>query len=107
MPKLRTRGEIQALNQPRPLRVGRRRDGSPRVVERAGQAVAVEQIRDCWRIDDRWWTETPVSRTYYELELVDGDVLTVFLDQVAGDWYEQRVSETLRPAPPHRRAEPA
>lgn len=51
----------------------------------------VARVRDRWRIDDRWWTETPVSRMYFELELADGRLLTLFRDQLGDAWYEQRV----------------
>jgi hypothetical protein len=31
-----------------------------------------------------------VSRRYFELEMSDGTVITVFCDLVSGRWYQQR-----------------
>ena len=49
----------------------------------------VEAIQSCWRIDDEWWRETPVTRLYYTLLLEDGRLITVFRDLTSGEWYEQ------------------
>ena len=43
-------------------------DGSPRKVNR--QPVAL--VREEWRVVDRWWTEDPVSRRYFEVVLDSG-----------------------------------
>jgi hypothetical protein len=51
---------------------------------------AVIELLDRYRTDDRWWAEQPVSRTYYELLLEDGRTVTVFRDEIAGSWWEQR-----------------
>ncbi len=59
------------------------RDGSPIALG----AVAVEAIREDWLVEDRWWTERPLRRHYYELVLADGRAATVFCDLRAGRWY--------------------
>lgn len=81
-------GKLRYLNQPCPLRVLTDPRGAPRsvVVERKARLVA--RIRDRWRVDDLWWRE-PLCRIYWELELEDGRVLTLYRDEVAGRWYEQ------------------
>jgi hypothetical protein len=61
-------------------------DGTPRVVNR--QAVAV--LREEWRVVDRWWTEEPVDRRYFEVVLESGQNLCVYRDEEAGCWYTQR-----------------
>jgi hypothetical protein len=61
-------------------------DGSPAQVNR--QAVAV--IREEWRVVDRWWTEEPVSRRYFEVVLEGGENAVVFRDEERGSWFTQR-----------------
>jgi hypothetical protein len=52
--------------------------------------LAVVEVLDRYRTDDRWWTSQPVARTYCELLLEDGRTATVFRDEIAGSWWEQR-----------------
>ena len=80
--------QLRLLNTPRPLRVLTHKNGEPKIVQRGRKGVAVAAVRDCWRIDDRWWTEQPVCRMYYELELSNGEVFTLFHDLVADLWLE-------------------
>jgi hypothetical protein len=80
---------LRRLNAPRRIEV-RVGDSFPTALLREGTWLdAVEQL-DRYRTDDRWWTERPVSRTYYELLLEDGRTATVFRDEIAGSWWEQR-----------------
>jgi hypothetical protein len=60
--------------------------GEPRFVNR--QAVAL--LREEWRVVDRWWTEEPVQRRYFELVLESGQNVVVFRDEERGTWYSQR-----------------
>lgn len=82
-------GQLRYLNAPRPIRVLADPRGVPKSVVLARKAHPVARIRDRWRIDDAWWRD-PIQRMYWELELQDGRLLTVYHDQVAGQWYEQR-----------------
>jgi hypothetical protein len=74
------------LNAPRPALVEARVDGTPRRVNR--QPVAL--LREEWRVVDRWWTEDPVSRRYFELVLESGQNVVVFRDEEVGRWFTQR-----------------
>ena len=74
------------LNAPRPALVESHADGVPRRVNR--QSVAV--VREEWRVVDRWWTEEPVSRRYFDLVLETGENAVVFHDGEAGSWFTQR-----------------
>ena len=74
------------LNAPRAALVESHADGSPRRVNRQGVAV----LRDEWRVVDRWWTEEPVVRRYFELVLESGENTVVFHDGASGGWYTQR-----------------
>ena len=80
---LRTAGR---LNEPRPARVESNFDGTPWQVNH--QPVAV--LREEWRVLDRWWTEEPVVRGYFELVLESGENTVVFHDGASGGWYTQR-----------------
>jgi hypothetical protein len=76
----------RALNQPRPARVESNFDGTPWQVNH--QSVVV--IREEWRVLDRWWTEEPVIRRYFELVLETGENSVVFFDGARAAWFTQR-----------------
>ena len=74
------------LNEPRSALVEAHVDGSPRTVNRS----AVALVREEWRVVDRWWTEEPVSRRYFDVVLAGGEHAVVFRDEEAGRWFSQR-----------------
>ena len=74
------------LNEPRPALVEERFDGTPRLVNRQ----EVETVREEWRVLDRWWTEQPVNRRYFEVVLESGENVVVFRDRERGGWFSQR-----------------
>ena len=74
------------LNPPRPALVETGFDGAPKVVNR--QLVAL--IREEWRVVDRWWTEEPVDRRYFEVVLESGQNVCVYRDQEASSWFTQK-----------------
>jgi hypothetical protein len=65
-------------------------DGAPAALKRERVWLEVIELLDRYRTDDRWWTGEPVARAYYELLLEDGRTLTVFRDEITGQWWEQR-----------------
>ena len=78
---------------------GLRRLADPRVASvrtgRGGHPVAlggtrVESVREEWVVEDRWWTEEPLRRRYFELVLADGRNTVVFCKLGEGRWFEQR-----------------
>ena len=73
------------LNEPHPARVAER-DGAPAEVDR----VQVACVREEWRVAERWWTEEPVRRRYFDVVLETGKNVVVFRDELAGRWYRQR-----------------
>jgi hypothetical protein len=83
---LETRCLLARLSQPQAVLVEERFDGTPRLVNR--QEVAV--VREEWRVLDRWWTEEPISRRYFEVVLESGQNVVVFRDQQRGGWFSQR-----------------
>ena len=59
-----------------------------RLAERQGVSVSV--VREEWRVVDRWWTEEPVDRRYFDLVLESGENACVYRDEELGSWFSQR-----------------
>jgi hypothetical protein len=74
------------LNQPRPALVEGRSGGVPCRVNRQG----VMLVREEWRVVDRWWTEEPVYRRYFDVVLETGENAVVYHDDDTGSWFTQR-----------------
>jgi hypothetical protein len=74
------------INEPQAALVEAHVDGLPRTVNRA----AVALVREEWRVVDRWWTEMPVSRRYFDVVLAGGEHAVVFFDGEQGRWFRQR-----------------
>ena len=52
--------------------------------------MGVEAVREEWRVVDRWWTEEPVRRRYFEVLLETGRNVVVFCDEERGGWFTQQ-----------------
>jgi hypothetical protein len=74
------------INAPRPARVDAHLDGTPAEVNHQ----PVQLIREEWRVLDRWWTEEPVNRRYFDVVLESGENAVVFHDDQQGQWFSQR-----------------
>ena len=74
------------LNAPRPALVEPGFDGTPREVNRRQVAL----VREEWRVVDRWWTEEPLQRRYFDVVLESGENAVVYRDEEAGCWFTQR-----------------
>ena len=74
------------LGLPRAAPVRAAPDGRPLLV--AG--LEVDAVRESWLVEDRWWTDRPLRRRYWEVVTIDGRNLTVFHDLVGGRWFAQR-----------------
>jgi hypothetical protein len=74
------------LNVPEPVRVRVGEQGRPTAVDGRG----VEGVRESWLVEDRWWTDAPVRRRYWEVVTSDGRRMVVFRDLEAGGWFGQR-----------------
>jgi hypothetical protein len=74
----------RALNPPRPARV---RWNGDRPAQVDGEAV--ESLRESWLVEDRWWTDEPLRRRYWELVGERGRNLVVFHDLSSGRWFLQ------------------
>ena len=82
----RTTRSARRLNAPRAALVEAHADGTPRKVNRQGVAL----VREEWRIVDRWWTEEPLSRSYFDVVLETGEHAVVFRDEERACWFTQR-----------------
>src|SRR5919204_1812281 len=84
----RSRGSRSArrVNEPQPALVEAHLDGIPRSVNR----MQVALVREEWRVLDRWWTEEPVDRRYFDCVLSTGENAGVFCDELLGGWFAQR-----------------
>jgi hypothetical protein len=74
------------LDIPRRTDVAAAADGSPVVVD----GREVDAVRESWLIEDRWWTDRPLRRRYWELVTTCGRNLVVFHDLERGSWWRHR-----------------
>jgi hypothetical protein len=65
-----------------------RADGRGRPLAVDGRAI--DAVRESWLIEDRWWTDAPLRRRYWEVVTVTGRDLVVFRDLEVGAWFRQR-----------------
>ena len=79
-------GALLALNIPETVHAEISAEGWPVSVSRR----PVASTEDIWRVEDEWWRDTPVSRTYFEVLLEDGRRMTIFHDAVGRVWWKQR-----------------
>jgi hypothetical protein len=77
---------VKRLAEPRPATVEAADDGRPETID----GRAVEAIRESWLIEDRWWTELPLRRRYWEVVTAGGRNEVAFRDLVADRWFTQR-----------------
>jgi hypothetical protein len=84
---------LTALNTPEPIPVQTRPQAQgdrPLAVEVKGRWQRIVGIHDVWRVVDEWWTEREINRHYFLVDLESGGRLTIYQDQVDGQWYRQR-----------------
>jgi hypothetical protein len=74
------------LSIPRRIAVSARERGEPEVVD----GRAVEAVRESWLVEDRWWTDRPLRRRYWEIVTTCGRNEVVFHDLQSGRWWRQR-----------------
>ena len=74
------------LNEPMATRVRAGPGGRPLAVD----GRAVDAVRESWLVEDRWWTDEPVRRRYWEVVTRDGKSIVVYRDLEQGAWFEQR-----------------
>jgi len=40
-----------------------------------------------WNLEDAWWSEEPVARDYWDVELAEGGVYRVYRERASGGWF--------------------
>jgi len=79
-------GAPRRLAVPRRVAVNAGEDGRPQIVDER----VVEAVRESWLVEDRWWTDRPLRRRYWELVTTCGRDEIVFQDLEHGRWWRQR-----------------
>src|SRR4051794_208212 len=74
------------LAKPKPVRVRADDAGRPKLIGNR----EVDAVRESWLVEDRWWTDAPLRRRYWEGVTADGRDVVVFRDLQASRWYTQR-----------------
>jgi CO dehydrogenase/acetyl-CoA synthase delta subunit len=74
------------LSMPRRVAVSASADGQPVNVD----ARDVDAVRESWLVEDRWWTDRPLRRRYWEIVTTCGRNEVVFQDLIGGRWWRQR-----------------
>ena len=74
------------LAKPKTVRVRADDSGRPQLIGKR----EVDAVRESWLVEDRWWTDAPLRRRYWEVVTGDGRDLVVFRDLIGGGWYAQR-----------------
>ena len=79
-------GSLKRLATPRAITVRMQEGGRPATID----GRAVEAVRESWLVEDRWWTDAPLRRRYWEVVTADGRDVVVYRDLEAGGWFAQR-----------------
>ena len=78
-------GSLRRLGDPAAAAVEPGEGGRPLRVD----GRAVEALRESWLVEDRWWTDTPLRRRYWEVVVEGGRCVVVFRDLQDGGWFAQ------------------
>ena len=79
-------GRPRRLAEPQRVAVRAAADGRPEAID----GCTVEAVRESWLVEDRWWTDVPLRRRYWEVVTADGRNLVAFRDLVRGRWFRHR-----------------
>jgi hypothetical protein len=74
------------LAVPRRVAVSADDDAQPLVIDNR----VVDSVRESWLVEDRWWTDRPLRRRYWEIVTTCGRDEVVFHDLESGRWWRQR-----------------
>lgn len=74
------------LAVPRRVSVDAADDGRPLTID----GGVVDSVRESWLIEDRWWTDRPLRRRYWEVVTTSGRNIVAFHDLEKGRWWMQR-----------------
>lgn len=78
-------GGVRPLGLPQPIEVRADQRGWP-VAVRLGRRWVPVTVEDRWRIDEEWWREEPILRTYFVITPEGGSRRTIFQDLSSQVW---------------------
>jgi len=73
---------------PLAIQVKAQPDGLPTTLSWGGWSRQVKTVWNIWREQSQWWDQ-PVARSYYQIEVSDGALYTVFRDE-HDNWFMDR-----------------
>jgi CO dehydrogenase/acetyl-CoA synthase delta subunit len=74
------------LSVPRRVAVTAGYDGQPVTVD----GRDVDAVRESWLVEDLWWTDRPLRRSYWEIVTTCGRDEIVFHELASERWWRQR-----------------
>ncbi|MCB1135591.1 MAG: hypothetical protein KDK78_04915 [Chlamydiia bacterium] len=74
---------------PKPAQVTVNAEGIPFMLRMRAGWHAVEALVECWDLEDEWWEERPLMRSYYRVYLKNGAIVRLFRDRLNACWYRQ------------------
>jgi len=77
---------VRRLATPRAVQVRAGEEGRPVAID----GRAVDAVRESWLVEDRWWTDAPLRRRYWEVITADGRDIVLYRDLERGGWFAQR-----------------
>ncbi len=78
---------IRTLQTPETVEVRRSNDGVRGAPRRPRIEGAVKVAAGPWNLEDAWWSEEPVARDYWDVELAEGGVYRVYRERASGGWF--------------------
>ena len=81
---------LRPLNRPEPTHVEAKSGWPIALHPRGAIRREVASVEDVWRVEEEWWRDSPIVRTYFEVLLNDGRRSTLFFDHGTLSWYSQR-----------------
>ncbi len=74
---------------PRLIDVKSDSEGTPHALSFRAKWCAVASLIDGWEVEDEWWREEPIRRTYFRVSLANGGYKRLFYDRTKERWYTQ------------------
>jgi protein ImuB len=61
--------------------------GGDDTVKRLRLEAPVRVASGPWQLEEGWWSEQPVAREYWDLELASGPLVRVYRERTSGNWF--------------------
>lgn len=80
---------LRALNAPEAISVQTIHQNWPSALVIGRAQSKVNEVLDAWRIEDEWWRDSPLIRTYFDVLVSDGRRIIIYHDHVSKHWFKQ------------------